>query len=197
MIERPWRCFWAVPLPEDLRGSLAAAVDEMRADPAVDAEWRWADPDGWHVTLAFLGAVDADALPGLLTSVSAEVGGEAPFSVTAGGVGGFPSGRRARVLWYGVADPDGRLRSLAARVAAASGIVDAGPFRPHVTLARSRDRHGAPPPSAPEGAMREGSVEVDRVTLLRSHLGRGPARYEALGDAPLMTAVPAAPVPAR
>jgi 2'-5' RNA ligase len=197
MIERPWRCFWAVPLPQILRASLADAVAELRSDPAADADWRWSDPAGWHVTLAFLGGVAGDSVPRLLAAVSAAVRDETSFAMTTGGLGGFPSGRRARVLWYGVADPDRRLRSLAARVAAASGIVEAGPFHAHVTLARSRDRRGAPTPTAPAGGMPDGSVEVDRVTLFRSHLGRGPARYEALGDAPLMTAVPAAPVPAR
>jgi 2'-5' RNA ligase len=197
MTERPWRCFWAVPLPEALRRSLAAAVDEMRIDPAADAGWRWSDPAGWHLTLAFLGGVPADAVPPLLASVGAAIRGEASFTVTTGDLGGFPSGRRARVLWYGIGDPERRLRSLAARVSAAAGLPDAGPFRPHVTLARSRDRYGAQWPAAPDGGMPDGSVDVDRVTLFRSHLGRGPARYEALGDAPLMTARSAVQVPAR
>ena len=195
MIERPWRCFWAVSLPADLRASLAEAVAELRADGASEADWRWSDPDGWHLTLAFLGGVAEDAVPGMLVGVGAAVRSEAGFTVTTGGLGGFPSRRRARVLWYGVADP-GRLRALAARVAEASGIVEVGPLRAHVTLARSRDRRGAASPAAPEGGMPEGSVVVDRVTLFRSHLGRGPARYEALGDAPLMTAVHAAAMPA-
>ena len=194
MIERPWRCFWAVPLPDGLRASLARAVADMRTDPAVDAGWRWADPEAWHVTLAFLGAVGADSVPALLASVSAEVGDEPAFTVTGGGLGGFPSGRRHRVLWYGIGDPEARLRTLAARVARASGLAETGPFRAHVTLARSRDRQGAHAPAPPSDGLPIGSVDVRDVTLFHSHLGHGPARYEALGEAPL--AVPVS-VPAR
>lgn len=196
MNERAWRCFWAVPLSDSLRASLAVAVDEMRADQALDSEWRWADPGGWHVTLAFLGAVAPDSVPSLLASVSAEVRVEPAFTLTAGGLGGFPSGRRARVLWFGIGDPEGRLRSLAVRVAEASGLEEAGPFRAHVTLARSRDRHGAHAPASPPGGLPIGSVDVRALTLFRSHLGHGPAHYEALGEAPLVAGV-SVPVPAR
>jgi len=189
MIERPWRCFWAVPLPAELRARLADAVAGMRADPTTDAEWRWADAEGWHVTLAFLGAIAPESVPALLTSVSAEVCDEPAFAVDAGGVGGFPSGRRARVLWYGISDADGRLRALAARVAQASGLEEAGPFRAHVTLARSLDRRGVHAPAPPSGALPIGSVDVRALTLFRSHLGHGPAHYEALGEAPLVAGV--------
>lgn len=194
MIDRPWRCFWAVPLPDNLRASLAVAVAEMRADPLVDAGWRWADPDGWHVTLAFLGAVAPNSVPALLASVSAEVRDEPAFTVDGGGLGGFPSGRRARVLWYGISDEDGLLRGLAARVARASGLPDGGPFRAHVTLARSRDRNGAHALAPPPGGLPIASMDVRDITLYRSHLGQGPARYEALGTALLAAR---APVPAR
>jgi 2'-5' RNA ligase len=194
MIDRPWRCFWAVPLPERLRESLAVAVAEMRADPLADAAWRWVDSAGWHVTLAFLDGVAPDSVRGLLASVSEEVRDEPVFSVDSGGLGGFPSGRRARVLWYGVSDADGRLQALAARVARASGLPQEAPFRAHVTLARSRDRSGAHAPAPPAGGLPIGSVDVRDITLYRSHLGHGPARYEALGTVPL--AAPA-PVPAR
>ena len=194
MIERPWRCFWAVPLPDGLRARLGHAVAEMRTNPAIDAEWRWVDPGAWHVTLAFLGAVDRDSVPVLLAVVSDEVRDEPAFTVAGGGLGGFPSGRRHRVLWYGIGDPEGRLRTLAARVARASGLVETGPFRAHVTLARSLDRLGAHAPAPPFDGLPIGSVDVRSITLFRSHLGHGPARYEALGEAPL--AVPVS-VPAR
>ncbi|HEX6475430.1 MAG TPA: hypothetical protein VF114_10150, partial [Candidatus Limnocylindria bacterium] len=53
---RPWRCFVAVPLPADLRTALSEWVSGIRQDAALEADWRWTDPDGWHDTLDFLGA---------------------------------------------------------------------------------------------------------------------------------------------
>jgi hypothetical protein len=89
-VERPWRCFLAVPIPESLKVSLADAVAIMRTDPQVEADWRFADPGGWHVTLAFLGAVAASSIGPLVDGVSATVRDLEPFEVGAGGLGGFP-----------------------------------------------------------------------------------------------------------
>jgi 2'-5' RNA ligase len=184
-VERPWRCFLAVPIPESLKVSLADAVAIMRTDPQVEADWRFADPGGWHVTLAFLDAVAASSIGPLVDGVSATVRDLEPFEVGAGGLGGFPSRRHARVLWYGVADPDRRLRDLARRVQAAAGLDDGTPFRPHITLARARGQRGV---DAAELLAADGpvaSVPVRGVTLFRSHRGRGPARYEILAEVPL------------
>ena len=65
---------------------------------------------------------------------------------------------------------------------------DEGRFRPHVTLARARDRHGAAVPSLPVESLQTSEVPVRGVALMRSHLGHGPARYEPLGTVPLAVA---------
>lgn len=182
--ERPWRLFVAVPLTDALRADLARAVDAWRGHPEADG-LRWTDPAGWHLTLAFLGATDASRVSSLVAALERASGTEPPFSLATGGVGGFPSARRARVAWYGVADPERRLAGLAASVRRELGV-EAGPFRGHLTLARARDERGIDltgwlrSEDAPNG-----SLPVDHLVLYRSHLGRGPARYEALADAPL------------
>jgi 2'-5' RNA ligase len=180
----PWRCFVAVPIPPSLQASLAQATEPLRRHP--DAEgWRWTDADAWHVTLAFLGATDPARVPTLATSIANAVSEVAPFAVTAGGMGVFPSRRAARVLWYGIGDPERRLGDLARRVQAAVGLDDASPFRPHVTLARARARSGADPRTLASAELPAGAVDVRGVTLFRSRLGRGPARYEVLAELPL------------
>lgn len=186
---RPWRCFVAVPLPEDLRDALDAWVAEMRRDASLDADWRWAEPDGWHLTLAFLGATPPDAIPGIFEDIAGAAAEATPFSVAAGGLGGFPGRRRARVLWYGIGDEEHRLEELAAAVRAATGTHETSPFRPHVTLARALDRRGADLPALPVAALPSGRVPVAEVHLLRSHVGHGPAQYRTLEVAALGTSV--------
>jgi 2'-5' RNA ligase len=188
-VERPWRCFLAVPIPESLRASLTDTVATMRTDPRIEVEWRFADPGGWHVTLAFLGATPVDSVGPLVDRVADAVGELAPFEVSTGGLGGFPSRRHARVLWYRVSDRDRRLRGLARVVQAAAGLDDGTPFRPHITLARARDRRGADAGELMSAEVPIGSVPVPGVTLFRSHLGRGPARYEVLAEVPLGAAL--------
>jgi 2'-5' RNA ligase len=186
--ERPWRCFVALPISEELRSKLAAAVAALRAsDPEAEAAFRWSEPEGWHVTLAFLGATAADRVPAIVDALRGATAGVGPFEVSAGGLGAFPSTRRARVLWYRVLDPERRLRTLAGEVRQALGIDDGSPFRAHLTVARARAREGT---SLGERLMAadlpRGEIRVDRVLLYRSHLGRGPARYGALADLPLV-----------
>jgi 2'-5' RNA ligase len=184
-VERPWRCFLAVPIPSALRLLLADAVAALRHDAKIEADWRFADADSWHVTLAFLGATPPASVGPLVDDVADAVSEMAPFEVATRGLGGFPSRRYARVLWYGIADPNNRLRDCARLVRAAAGLEDATPFRPHITLARARDRRGT---DAAELLMSEvpvGLIPVRAITLFRSHLGRGPAHYEALAAMPL------------
>jgi 2'-5' RNA ligase len=178
----------AVPLPDPLRLELQAWADAVRATHDLDGGWRWSDPAGWHVTLAFLGATPPEAVPAILERLTRAVARSRPFSVAAGGLGAFPGRARARVLWYGITDDGQRLAELAAAVRAATGAQDEARFRPHVTLARARDRHGAPMPGLPADTLPAGEVPVTGVSLMRSHRGRGPARYESLADISLAAA---------
>lgn len=182
-----WRCFVAVPLPNDLRAALAGAVARWRAEPEAP-DLRWTDPAGWHVTLAFLGWVSADSVDRLLTALVQPAADASPTVLTAGGLGAFPSPRRARVVWYGLADDEGRAGSLADRVREAMGPIaprglEDAPFRPHITLGRARPERGTDISDWIAGrSVPSGVIPIERMILFRSHLGRGPAHYEALGS---------------
>jgi 2'-5' RNA ligase len=181
-----WRCFVAIPAPADLRAALAAAVTAWRSDPGAP-DLRWTDPDGWHVTLAFLGATDPNSVPGLGQALGDAVRETPPFTLDTRRVGAFPRPGAAQSVWLGITDPDGRLGALAAAVQAAVLPPDARrPLRAHLTLGRSRAGRGEP--LGPWLATREfpqARLPVDDVVLYRSHLGRGPAQYSELARVPL------------
>jgi 2'-5' RNA ligase len=123
---------------------------------------RWTLREQWHVTLRFLGEVDdAPALPAELPAAEAVLG---------------PATRRVnrQVLVVPVAGLDELARAVAG---------DDGRFTGHLTLARARGR--ASIPSGLAGAPVEGRWRVEEVTVVRSHLGRGPARYEVLERTPV------------
>jgi 2'-5' RNA ligase len=178
MTPERWRCFVAVPIGERLRAELAAAADHWRPRPDLEG-LRWTDPAGWHVTLAFLGSVDASAVPELAARLE-PIRDHAPMRLATGGLGAFPSRRRARVAWYGIADPDRRLAQLGEDVARALGLDTGAPFRGHVTLARARKDPIDLRPWLASASAPDGELAVERVELMRSHTGRGPARYETL-----------------
>jgi 2'-5' RNA ligase len=178
-----WRCFVAAPLGPSLRADLAAAVASWRREPPADA-LRWADPDGWHLTLAFLGTIAPDAVEAISRAIGEVTAAHRSMRIETGRLGAFHRAGSARTLWYGVADPDGSLADLAGDLARALGLAVAEPYRPHVTLARSRQR-----PVDLRGWIETASVhappghlDVAAIELVRSHLGAGPARYETLAS---------------
>jgi RNA 2',3'-cyclic 3'-phosphodiesterase len=180
MSER-WRCFIAVPLDDAIRAALSSSTAQWRAEPLADA-LRWADPDGWHLTLAFLGSVDADRVAEIGATAGEIAASHARTEVSTARLGAFPRPGSARVLWYGVADPDGDLAATAGALATAFELPRGEPYRAHITLARARQGHvdlrgwiERASESAPEGRLL-----VESLQLIRSHLGAGPARYETL-----------------
>ncbi len=191
---RDVRLFVAVPLGDQLRSSLAKAMRDLRAASGSAAEWRWTAAEDWHLTLAFIGWTDPDAVSGLARAIGTAVAGNPPFRLECGRLGTFPGHGAARVLWYGVSDPDQRLAALARDISEATGADHNRVFNAHLTLARSRDRWGSElDPTWATATLPMGELWVDRVILYQTHLERGPLRYQALAEvslpAPLLTEV--------
>jgi RNA 2',3'-cyclic 3'-phosphodiesterase len=190
MSERPIRSFVAVLLPEPVRAELAAVSAELRGRTSGLA---WVRADNLHLTLRFLGAVEPVTLGRVREAVTVAAGAVSPFTVTLGGLGGFPSGRAPRVVWAGVVSGGAGLGALHAALEAAlvaRGIPgDPRAFHPHVTLARARNRRGA-------GGLASllcvgssfGEVKVRALHLMRAELHPRGARYSVLTEALLADA---------
>lgn len=190
MTEGTWRCFVSMPLDDALRSALAVSVATWRTEPPADA-LRWSGPEGWHLTVAFLGGVPPDTVGSIVSTVEGVAAAHPRLRLPTGRLGAFPRSGSARVLWYAVGDPHGAVGAIAAHLARALDLPHEEPFRPHVTLARARRGHvdlrGWIEPASI--AAPEATLSVDHLELMRSHLGAGPARYEtlaaiALGGAP-------------
>ena len=67
----------------------------------------------------------------------------------------------------------------------ALGVEVAGPYRPHLTLARARQQPVNLASWLADASAPVGELVVDRLQLMRSHLGDGPARYEMVGSSSL------------
>lgn len=145
---------------------------------------RWVATDGLHVTLHFLGGVEPARLEAVAAGCARAATVVAAADLTIGGLGAFPSPRRARVLWAGIDDPAGLCAATARGLRTELGAdSEDRPFVPHLTLARFR----APAPlgELPGLAPAAASFPVTELVLFRSHLGRPAARYEALERFPL------------
>jgi 2'-5' RNA ligase len=174
------RVFVAIPLDSETRDLLAqrirAAVPVMPGRPV--------PPENWHLTLRFLGEIDEVALDRLNAALD-----EAPlgprFPVRWGALGAFPRASRAGVLWIGMEGDGGDLHRLADRVDAALAVaghpLEDRPFRPHLTISRMRpqvDVRSVVAAALPAGV----AMEVDRVAVFQSRLGRGGASYRVVEE---------------
>lgn len=164
--------FVAVEVPETVRGHLSDRLASWRRD--LDG-WRWSDPERWHLTLAFLGDVDAALLPDLTARLGRASGRHRPFEVALGGAGAFSRPARARVLWIGVVtgrEPLTRLaRSVGAGARRAKIAVDDRRYRPHLTLGRRQEPVDVREPLATGAGLSTPAWCVDSFVLVESHLG--------------------------
>lgn len=163
------RLFVAAELP----GNVTEALAETSALLRGCVRGRFVAPDSFHVTLAFLGDVEADRIGAATEALAQGCAGFAPFGVSLGELGAF--GRRSKAaLWQGFAHA-GALPELAESMRAelkARGLpFDDKTFLPHVTLMRSADLVAG---ALPMPVLASGRIEA--VTLFRSDLsGERPA----------------------
>jgi 2'-5' RNA ligase len=168
------RLFVALELPAPVVSALvgwgeAAARPGLRLLPA----------DSLHVTLAFLGARPDEQAPALGEAV---VACAAPVPGLA--LGGVAWLGRGSALALDLDDGDGACGRLQAAVAAAVGLVEDRPFRPHVTVARVRGgarvrRRGLPAP--PDAGRFAGTA----LTLYESSLSPRGASYRRVASCAL------------
>ena len=136
------RLFFALPLPEALGSALGEWQEEAKGRELAAAFPR---PDGLHLTLVFLGKVDAGRLPALSSVGEAAASGRGPFNLRTANLGCFPAHGSARVLWLGL-EPSTALgelqRTLAEALRPLGFPPEPRPFSPHLTLARPKGPGG-------------------------------------------------------
>lgn len=180
------RTFIAIELDQNVQVALANKQRELAAVlPAV----RWVNPAGIHVTLAFLGNIDADQIDAAIDTTDEAARTVDPFDIVVGGIGFFGGTRAPRVIWGGVHGGTDILASLQGTLTALlqheGFALDGRPFSPHLTLARLRD------PLSPEERARlieqsqanfepVGTVHVEHLSVMKSELTREGPRYTPL-----------------
>ena len=94
------RSFIAIELPQAVKQELTDLESLLKKRcPAVV---KWVGPEGIHLTLKFLGAVDADRVDEVKMAIDEAVQGMTPFGLDVRDVGAFPNLSRVQVIWVGV-----------------------------------------------------------------------------------------------
>jgi len=174
------RSFIAIELPAEVKQALGKIQAQLKSGSR--APVKWVDPAILHLTLKFLGYVDAGVIGNITSALEESCRGVAPFQLGVNGLGVFPNPRRVQVVWVGLTGELEKLAALQKRIDTVLTPLgfraEARPFTPHLTLARVREEAG------PEERQRlgelvasitlepAGSFTVDAVHLMKSQLTR-------------------------
>jgi 2'-5' RNA ligase len=183
------RLFLAIELPPEVLDALEQAIAPLRSD---FPDLAWVKPEKRHLTLKFLGEVAKERVPELEAAMLHVAARHRSFTMELSALGAFPTFRRARVLWLGV-EQEPRLELLHHDVEVAGESVgfevEGRAFRPHITLARIREKLDREQAKQLARAARRidfsASVPVDSITLFESALGSGGSQYNRVHMATL------------
>ena len=181
---KPLRLFVAFDIPEVVRDAVESAVGPWRERYP---KAKWVPKLNQHVTLKFLGSTWPRLVDWVHETIAGAARANEPVRTRVTGLGAFPNERRARVLWAGLHDADGRLARIAATIDEALArefAPEKRAFTPHLTVARFE------PTVQLEGledvVLESEPFDVDRIVLYRSHLRRPAPLYEPLEEFPLI-----------
>jgi 2'-5' RNA ligase len=170
------RLFTGLEIPADIGQSLAMMRGGL---PGA----RWVDPENYHLTLRFIGDIDA-ALARDIASLLGQVRRSA-FDLRLDGLSSF-GGRKPRAVVAGVASaaPLNELQAEQERLLQRLGLEPEGrKYTPHVTLARLRDASSRAVAEylSMRGHFRSPPFRVPRFVLFssRASIGGGPYVVEA------------------
>jgi RNA 2',3'-cyclic 3'-phosphodiesterase len=186
------RVFIAVEIPLSIRQAIRDNTEAMRE--ALGSLIRWVPTENMHLTLKFIGDVSPANVELLSQMLTAETKGSAPFQMQIGGLGSFPSSRRARVIWIGIQAPPG-LASLQHGIESATTRLgyepETRPFSPHLTIGRVRQQVSAGEQQQIRAALERtqvgdlGKAEITAVHLFKSDLQPTGSIYTRLFSAAL------------
>lgn len=187
------RLFVGIELDDRVREAAAGIADSLRRKLSESVDARWIAAPNLHITLWFIGEVDAPGSEELLRVIGRPYD-EPAFDLDIGGLGAFPPSGMPRVFWLGVRAGLEALRrlhsDLAVRLRPLGFESERRPYSPHLTIARVRTVSRA----MPHRALREmlqaqpalaGRCRTAAVTVFRSRLSPRGANYEPLLRIPL------------
>lgn len=182
------RLFIAVDLNSQNKDALAGLQARLKK---ADADVKWVEPGNIHLTLKFLGEVNEEKIPKIISAIKESIAGFKPFSLEIVSLGAFPSLKYPRIIWAGIEKGKENLEKLAEGIETAMLKLgfpeEKRGFSSHLTLGRVRSAKNkdrlcrqislASFPALPQ--------DIASVNLYQSRLTPQGPIYEKLAEASL------------
>jgi 2'-5' RNA ligase len=181
------RCFIAIEIPETIKKSIAAIIDNLKKS---DSEVKWVSEENIHITLQFLGETEESLIPDIKGALYKILAPYSPFYIKIADVGCFPSGRRPRVIWVGIKESQSLInlyKDVSNEMVKFGYQKEERGFTPHVTIGRVKSNRN----------MREllsgldelkvtdfPDFEAQNIKLMKSELKPSGAKYYSLAEIP-------------
>ncbi len=183
------RTFIAVEIPEKIISSIDRVQESIKN---YGFKIKWVRPERIHLTLKFLGNIEAADTENVGRALCEAAGTIPPMSLQAKGIGVFPGIRRPRVVWVGITgqlETLGRLqKTLDENLAAIGFPKEKRPFKGHLTLGRIQKKIDTKRFIEALDTFKKFETETftaDRVVLYQSELKASGAVYTELVSARL------------
>ncbi len=178
------RTFIAVELTGSMREQISLLEQLLRKE---GAKVKWVKPENLHLTLKFLGNIQAPCIDDVVEATQEAVQGIKPFILSFSGLGVFPNLKRARVIWIGIkegADSLGRIqRELEERLFQRGFAREERDFSPHLTIGRVKSQRGIGGLvlKLEKTEFKSEKIRVEQVVVMRSDLRPTGAVHTPLG----------------
>jgi RNA 2',3'-cyclic 3'-phosphodiesterase len=176
------RLFAGIELDAATREACVRAQDQLR-DAAFDARYEAAEK--LHITLAFLGRVEAERVREVEDAIDTVAAATQPFSLTLDKLSAFPHERRPRVIFVGARAQGAPFRNLATALRGryeTLGFSFTDDAVAHVTIARHKGGSSRPLPMLDIVAA---EVGIGAIVLFESVPEKQTTRYVVRHRAPL------------
>ena len=183
------RTFIAIKISRELEAAFDTLIHSMKKNPG---PVRWVNPQSIHLTLKFLGEITPVQVEDVCKGVEKAVTAIPPFSLKSGSKGAFPSPKRPRVFWLGLAETGephlfDMQKNIEEEMALCGFPKERRPFKPHLTVGRVKDSREIETISNifMEYQFPEIEFSADEVLVMKSELTPQGARYSVQKSFPL------------
>ncbi len=183
--EKNIRAFLAMEPSAEVLAAIGRLQEKLKRE--ISGAIRWTRPQSNHLTLKFLGNIDANAVENICAAVKKQAAAVPPLLLKVEKMGVFPDLRKPRVLWVGTTGDSQKLATLQSKLEAELEVLgfppENRPFRPHLTLGRIKDARAA---VGIEAAIKKhsgfaaGEFKASELILFQSNLTPQGAIYTKL-----------------